>query len=719
MEHIKTKTSAPELDPVCGMQFDPANSRGPVKHDGHNYYFCSLGCALKFKDHPQQFLEQIDPVCGMKVRPAKARASIDHGGKTYFFCCPGCAQKFQAEPDRYVSKDRAAVSAGLVQLGAGRAGDTRHPQANQAAAPNVEYTCPMHPEIISDKPGDCPICGMALEPKIPVAGVEPENAELKDMSRRFWASLVLSLPLISIAMVDMLGAKLSFHLDVPVNLPWLEFLLATPVVLWGGWPLLVRGWRSFVTRHLNMFSLIAIGIITAYLYSVVAVVAPGVFPASFRGAQGSPDVYFEVAATITVLVLLGQVFELRARAQTSTAIRALLDLSPEIAHKITDAGEMDIPLGHVHRGDVLRVRPGEKLPVDGVVIEGDSSVDESMVTGESMPVEKVAGTKVIGATLNTTGSFTMRAERVGSETLLAQIVRMVGEAQRSRAPIQRLADVASGYFVPAVFVAAAIAFVAWSLLGPPPRMAHGLVAAVAVLIIACPCALGLATPMAIMVGTGRGAHAGILIRNAEAIENFEKIDTLIVDKTGTLTEGRPRLVSISVLGADASETEVLRLAASAEQGSEHPLARAVVQTARERNLQLASPSDFRSHAGAGITATVEGKQLAVGNARLFSELKISVDEGEAKLGAMQREGQTIAQVAVNGRLVALLGVSDTIKASTPEALAGLKRSGVNVIMATGDNQASAHAVAQKLGISEFHAEVSPQEKLEIVKRLQE
>ena len=727
MEDVKTAGATTEVDPVCGMKVDPASARGPVKHDGKDYFFCSLGCAIKFKENPGQYLQETDPVCGMKVDPAKARGKVEYQGQTYFFCSPGCAQKFQADPERHLSKKTAANQAGFVQLGSAHAGHAAPAHEHPAAGPErLEYTCPMHPEIVSDKPGACPICGMALEPKVLVAGVEPENAELTDMSRRFWVSLVLALPLIAVAMADMFGSKISpnFNINLPqrtfsFTLPWLEFALATPVVLWGGWPLLARAWRSFVTRHLNMFSLIGIGIATAYVYSVVAIFAPGIFPGSFRGPQGTPEVYFEVAAAITVLVLLGQVFELRARAQTSSAIRALLDLSPKMAHRISAEGnEADVPLNQVQHGDRLRVRPGEKIPVDGTVLEGASAVDEAMITGEPLPVEKSAGDKVIGATLNTTGSLVMRAERVGSETLLAQIVRMVGEAQRSRAPIQRLADVASGYFVPAVFAAAAIAFVVWSLVGPAPRMAHALVAAVAVLIIACPCALGLATPMGVMVGIGHGAKAGILIKNAEALEIFEMVDTLLLDKTGTLTEGKPRVVTIHSLASGLRTDEILRLAASVEQSSEHPLARAVVAAAKEKNFKLAPGADFKSFTGTGATAQVEGKSIAIGNERLFAELRIPLEDLGPQLEAMRRDGQTVTVLAIDGRPAALLGIADPIKSSTPEALSGLKQAGMRVIMLTGDSQVTAQAVAQKLGIKEFHAGVSPQQKLEIVRRLQ-
>jgi Cu+-exporting ATPase len=656
----------------------------------------------------------IDPVCGMKVNPAApCGGTVDHDGKTYYFCSSSCAQKFQTDPEQYLNRPAGAPV---------RMPPTR-PGTSPASSRTTEYTCPMHPEIRSDKPEACPICGMALEPlTVSAATVAEENPELKDMSRRFWISLILTIPLMAQAMSEMSGAKFVFRATIGgsmVNLlAWLQLLLATPVVLWGGWPLLERGWRSFITRRLNMFSLIAVGMATAYGYSLVATLAPGIFPPSFRGANHQPPLYFEVAAAITVLVLLGQVLELRARAQTSSALRALLDLAPKMAHRLTtDRREEQIPLEYVQVGDRLRVRPGEKIPVDGRVLEGASTVDESMITGESLPVEKVAGSRVTGATVNGTGAFVMQAERVGAETLLAQIVRAVSEAQRSRAPIQRLADVVASYFVPAVFAAAVITFAVWSFVGPAPRLAHSVLAAVAVLIIACPCALGLATPMAIMVGTGRGARSGVLIRNAEALEVMEKIDTLLVDKTGTLTEGKPRVVAIHRGGNEMSEDEILRLAASAERNSEHPLAQAVVRAAEERKLSLPAASGFRSITGAGVEATVEGKRVVIGNDRLFAELRIA-EAAATSLAASHSENRTQIQVAVNGKQVATLEIADPIKVSTPEALAGLRQQGIEVIMVTGDREATAAAVAEQLGIMQFHAEVAPQEKLELVKRMQ-
>ena len=589
------------------------------------------------------------------------------------------------------------------------------------ASTRVEYTCPMHPQIVRPGPGSCPICGMTLEPRT-VTTEEEENPELRSMTRRFWVGVALTAPLLAIAMADMLPGMLVQRALPGGWLPWIEFLLATPVVLWGGWPFFQRGWASVVNRSTNMFTLIAMGTGVAYLFSVAAVLAPGIFPESFRSKGGALPVYFEAAAAIVTLVLLGQVLELRARSRTGAAIRALLNLAPKTARVLRDGGEADIPLEQVQAGDRLRVRPGEKIPVDGLVLEGNSSVDESMITGESLPVEKQAGNRVIGATVNSTGSFIMRAERVGRETLLAQIVQMVSHAQRSRAPIQRLADRVAAWFVPAVIAIAVVTFVAWALLGPQPRLAHGLVNAIAVLIIACPCALGLATPMAIMVGTGRGAHAGVLIKNAEALEILEKVDTLVVDKTGTLTEGKPRVVAvIAGTGADSSkdaEAELLRLAASLEQGSEHPLAGAVVAAAKERGLKLSEASDFHYSPGKGVRGKVEGREAAAGSRAFLEESGISFSGFAEKAEELRRGAQTVIFVAVDGRAAGLLGISDPIKASTPQALRDLKAEGLRIVMLTGDSKGTAAAVAGELGISDFEAEVLPEKKSEVVKRLQ-
>ena len=589
------------------------------------------------------------------------------------------------------------------------------------ASTRVEYTCPMHPQIVRPGPGSCPICGMTLEPRT-VTTEEEENPELRSMTRRFWVGVALTAPLLAIAMADMLPGMLVQRALPGGWLPWIEFLLATPVVLWGGWPFFQRGWASVVNRSTNMFTLIAMGTGVAYLFSVAAVLAPGIFPESFRSKGGALPVYFEAAAAIVTLVLLGQVLELRARSRTGAAIRALLNLAPKTARVLRDGGETDIPLEQVQAGDRLRVRPGEKIPVDGLVLEGNSSVDESMITGESLPVEKQAGSRVIGATVNSTGSFIMQAERVGRETLLAQIVQMVSHAQRSRAPIQRLADRVAAWFVPAVIAIAVVTFVAWALLGPQPRLAHGLVNAIAVLIIACPCALGLATPMAIMVGTGRGAHAGVLIKNAETLEILEKVDTLVVDKTGTLTEGKPRVGAvIAGTGADSSkdaEAELLRLAASLEQGSEHPLAGAVVAAAKERGLKLSEASDFHYSPGKGVRGKVEGREAAAGSRAFLEESGISFSGFAEKAEELRRGAQTVIFVAVDGRAAGLLGISDPIKASTPQALRDLKAEGLRIVMLTGDSKGTAAAVAGELGISDFEAEVLPEKKSEVVKRLQ-
>jgi P-type Cu+ transporter len=581
----------------------------------------------------------------------------------------------------------------------------------------TEYTCPMHPEIVRSAPGACPICGMALEPRTVTLEGE-ENLELRDMSRRFWVSGLLAAPILFLTMADMIPGGPVWKLISARAVIWFELMLATPVVLWGGWPFFERGWQSIVNRSPNMFTLISLGVGTAYVYSVAATLLPGLFPDSFRGHAGEVPVYFEAAAIITVLVLLGQVLELRARSRASGAIKALLGLAPKTARVVREDGrEIDVPLDQVKLGDRLRVRPGEKIPVDGVVLEGHSSVDESMVTGEPIPVEKGPGSRVAGGTVNGTGSFVMRAERVGSDTLLAQIVRMVSEAQRSRAPIQRLADQASAYFVPAVVVAAVLSFVAWSLVGPEPRMAYALVNAVAVLIIACPCALGLATPMSIMVGTGRGALAGILLKNAEALEVMEKVDTLVVDKTGTLTEGKPRLVSIKAL-AGHEESDVLRLAASLEQGSEHPLAGAIVAAAQQRGLRLAAVEGFRSVTGKGVVGHVEGRSVALGNRGLFEELGIDPAPLVERAEALRREGQTVMFVGIDGRPAGLLGVADPIKESTAEAITMLHRDNVRIVMVTGDSRTTAEAVARTLGLDEVEAEVLPEQKVAVIKRLQ-
>jgi Cu+-exporting ATPase len=647
----------------------------------------------------------MDPVCGMSVDPARNRGSVEHAGKTYNFCSPHCAEKFKSDPDKYLAGKPAPRAVSLAQI------------QPAPGAKEQEYTCPMHPEVVRQGPGSCPICGMALEPRA-VTAAEEENPEQHDMTRRFWVAVAFAAPVLFLAMSDLLQGQPVQRALSPRLINWLEFVLASPAVLWSGWPLFQRGWASLVNRHLNMFTLIAFGTGTAYLYSVVATLVPGIFPESFRGEHGEPAIYFEVAAVITALVLLGQVLELRARSRTSSAIRALLNLNPKTARRLNpDGSEEDIPLDAVHPGDRLRVRPGEKIPVDGVVLDGTSAVDESMITGEPIPAGKGPGNRVTGATVNGTGSLVMRAERVGAETLLAQIVRMVSEAQRSRAPIQRLADTVSGYFVPAVVLTAIVTFVVWALYGPEPRMAYAILNAVAVLIIACPCALGLATPMAIMVGTGRGASAGVLIKNAEALEVMEKVDTLVVDKTGTLTEGKPKLVSVVAL-PPLTESELLRLAGSLERGSEHPLAAAVVAGAKEKGSDLAESSEFRYIAGKGVSGKVGGRSVAAGNAALFGELGIDAGSILEKAEALRCEGQTVIVVAVDDRPAGLLGVADPIKPTTPEALRILRHSGVRVVMLTGDSRTTAEAVARKLGVDEFEAEVLAQGKSKVVKRLQ-
>jgi P-type Cu+ transporter len=636
-----------------------------------------------------------DPVCGMAVDPHKTPHRQQHAGRTYYFCSAGCREKFAAAPAKYLAAAEAepppAVPAGTI------------------------YTCPMHPQIRQVGPGVCPICGMALEPELASAEAAP-NPELADMTRRFWIGLVLALPVLAL---EMGGHVTNLHMLVGRSWSnWLQFVLATPVVLWAGWPFFVRGWQSLLTRNLNMFTLIAMGTGVAWAYSVVAILLPGLFPPAFRGADGAVAVYFEAAAVITVLVLLGQVLELRAREQTSGAIRALLDLAPKTARRLkADGSDEEVSLDAIAVGDRLRVRPGEKVPVDGEVIEGRSSLDESMITGESMPVTKEVGSKVIAGTLNTTGSFVMRAEKVGRDTMLARIVQMVAAAQRSRAPIQRLADQVAGWFVPAVIAVALAAFAAWSIYGPQPRLAFGLVAAVTVLIIACPCALGLATPMSIMVGVGRGAQAGVLIKNAEALERMEKIDTLVIDKTGTLTEGKPKVVAV-VPAKGFEENEVLRLAASVEKASEHPLALAIVAAAQERGLGLSDVADFDSPTGKGVVGAVEGRRLALGNAKFLRELGIETGELEQEAERLRHEGATAIFLAVDGKVAAVIAIADPVKPTTPEALKALSQEGIRVVMLTGDNKTTAAAVARRLGITEVEAEVLPDQKSAVVARLQ-
>ncbi|MFY9643600.1 MAG: heavy metal translocating P-type ATPase [Terriglobales bacterium] len=728
-----------------------------------------------------------DPVCGMDVNPATARYRTSHKGKEYFFCCAGCLAKFQANPEKTLSSPPKAMTtskpmtSGLVSIGmptaakapvaaenkpaaqasaaAGKnarayvcpmcpevrqigpgpcpkCGMALDPESPGLAASTTEYTCPMHPEVVRSAAGSCPICGMALEPR--TVSIKEDNPELRDMTRRFWISLALTLPLLAIAMGSMLwpqwfmaalfiGKGDQDVVTFGAALPWVELILATPVVLWCGWPFFQRGSASIVHRSTNMFTLIAMGTGVSYLFSVVATVFPQIFPEGFssmnRGMNSRPDVYFEAAAAIVTLVLLGQVLELRARSQTSSAIRALLDLSPKMARIVTtseDGSETDrdIPLEQVKPGDRLRVRPGEKIPVDGVVLTGSSAVDESMITGESVPVEKAANSHVIGATVNGNGSLVMRAERVGSETMLAQIVQMVSQAQRTRAPIQRLADKVAGWFVPAVIAIAAVTFIAWAIFGPEPRFAHAIVNAVAVLIIACPCALGLATPMAIMVGTGRGAHAGVLIKNAEALETLEKVDTVVFDKTGTLTEGKPKVVAFSTteMLPGIVGDEILRLAASLERVSEHPLGAAIVAKAKELNLTLSEPTRFQSEPGKGVRGLVEGKSIAIGNRALMHA--VGAFESNTAISVLKYLGSTVIYLAVDGRYAGYIAIADPVKWSTPNALRELKAQGLRLLMLTGDNQFTAQEVARSLGIEDFKAEVLPAQKSEIIRRLQ-
>jgi Cu+-exporting ATPase len=644
----------------------------------------------------------IDPVCGMTVDPQATPHRHSHRDHQYYFCSAGCRGRFAADPAKYLAAH------------AGRSAAAAAPAAADNIPDSAIYTCPMHPQIRQTGPGHCPICGMALEPLLVTAETGP-NPELVDMTRRLWIGLALAIPVVAL---DMGGHLAHLHMWLSERwASWIELALASPVVLWAGWPFFLRGFQSVVTRNLNMFTLIAMGTGVAWVYSMVGTVAPDLFPAAFRGPDGAVAVYFEAAAVITVLVLLGQVLELRARAQTSGAIRALLDLAPKTARRVQpDGAEAEVSLDAVAVGDRLRVRPGEKVPVDGAVVEGRSSLDESMVTGEAMPVTKQPGDKVIAGTLNQTGGFIMRAEKVGRDTMLARIVEMVAAAQRSRAPIQRLADQVAGWFVPLVILAAIAAFAAWAAFGPEPRLAYGLVAAVTVLIIACPCALGLATPMSIMVGVGRGAHAGILIKNAEALERMERVDTLVVDKTGTLTQGKPQVVAI-VAAAGHDEAQVLRLAASIERASEHPLARAIVAAAAARGLATAEATEFDSPTGKGVVGTVEGRKIALGNARFLGALGISVAALEAQAERQRQDGATAIYLAVDGQLAGMIAIADPIKPTTPAAIKALTSDHVRVVMLTGDNATTAKAVARALGITEIEAEVLPEQKSAVVERL--
>ncbi|MEY9462025.1 heavy metal translocating P-type ATPase [Bradyrhizobium ottawaense] len=673
----KTEATKPAASSCCG---------GHGNHAGHGHHHAH--------DHGDAASKVHDPVCGMTVDPATSKHHLTHHGETFHFCSAGCRTKFAADPAKYLAKDKA-------------------PEPEMPAG--TIYTCPMHPEIRQVGPGSCPICGMALEPEVASLETGP-NPELADMTRRFWIGGALALPAVVLEMGGHLAGPHNWIDQTLSN--WIQLAFATPVVLWAGWPFFVRGWQSLLTRNLNMFTLIAMGTGVAYVYSIIGTVVPQIFPATFRGHEGAVAVYFEAAAVITVLVLLGQVLELRARDATSGAIKALLQLAPKTARRVDDDGsEHEVEIDALHAGDRLRVRPGEKVPVDGVILEGRSSLDESLVTGESMPVTKESGAKVIAGTLNQSGSFIMRADKVGRETLLSQIVQMVADAQRSRAPIQRLADQVAGWFVPTVIVVAIAAFAAWAWFGPEPRLAFGLVAAVSVLIIACPCALGLATPMSIMVGVGRGAQGGVLIKNAEALERMEKIDTLVVDKTGTLTEGKPKVVAI-VPASGFAEDDILKLAASVERASEHPLADAIMRAAKEKQLALGQVEQFDSPTGKGATGKVDGKTIVLGNARYLTSIGIDTTALDTDAERLRQDGATVINMAVDGRLAGLFAIADPVKASTPEALKALAAEGIKVIMLTGDNRTTAEAVARRLRIAEVEAEVLPDQKSAVVTRLQ-
>ncbi|MCF6211825.1 MAG: heavy metal translocating P-type ATPase [Gammaproteobacteria bacterium] len=728
-------------DPVCGMDVSEDTQRR-VQHEGHEYLFCSAHCQQKFADEPARYIQAdpapsglTDPVCGMSVS-TDSEFQAEHAGHTHYFCSTGCQGKFVAEPEKYLHEsggaDEMEVAEGnddivytcpmhpeVEQLGPGscpKCGMALEPKGVPVVASKTQYTCPMHPEIIQDHPGSCPKCGMALE-AVSVEAKE-DTSELDYMSKRFWVSAVLAIPVLFSAMAAEFWPEGMAELIDPNLRQWLEMIVSAPVIIWGGWIFYVRAVQSVITRNLNMFTLIGLGVSVAFIYSVIATVAPGIFPPEVFNKVGVVPVYFEAAAVITTLILLGQVLELRARSQTNAAIKLLLGLAPKTARIVREDGtEEDIPLEHVQVGDTLRVRPGEKIPVDGSVIDGESHVDESMVTGEPMPVEKMTGERLIGATVNGTGGLLMRAEKVGSDTLLAQIVHMVAEAQRSRAPIQRLVDVVSGYFVPAVVVIAITTFIVWSLWGPEPAIAYAVINAVAVLIIACPCALGLATPMSIMVGTGKGAMMGVLFKNAEALEVLRKVDTLVVDKTGTLTEGKPKLVSVFA-NTGFQETDNLHLAASLERASEHPLAEAIVRGAEERGVELTSADNFQSVTGKGVTGVVDGHEVSLGNLKLLESLGIDAGDLPKRADSQRAEGQTVMLLAIDGKAAGLIGVADPIKETTPEAIRDLHAEGIRVVMLTGDSRKTAEAVAAKLDIDQVQAEVLPEQKAEVVKQLQ-
>lgn len=683
-------------DPVCGMKVDQKADKPSTKYQGHDYHFCSKGCLKKFLTAPDNYLTATDPVCGMSVDRGTAKHMYQLDGDQHYFCTAKCETKFMDSPNDYL-------------------GNRKPPESMPEG---TIYTCPMHPEIEQIGPGTCPKCGMALEPKGLPSKDEGPNPELIDFKKRFAVGAVLTVPLLVLTMGPMVGLPVRDWIGERIVL-WIELFLGTPVILWSGWPFLVRGWQSFRTINLNMFSLIGMGVSSAFLFSVAAVLAPGIFPVGFRDSNGHVGVYFEAGAVIVVLVLLGQILELGARERTGTAIRALLDLAAKTARVIRpDGTEEEIAIEDVQVGDKLRVRPGEKVAVDGEILEGRSSIDESMISGEPVPVEKVAGDPVTGATINGTGSLIIEAKRVGKDTMLSQIVDMVASAQRSRAPIQKLADSVAGFFVPVVIGVSVLAFIAWSIWGPSPVFAYALVSAIAVLIIACPCALGLATPVSIMTATGRGAQAGVLIKNAEALEQFAKIDTLIVDKTGTLTEGKPKLVAV-IAQPNHNEKEVLRLAASLERGSEHPLAEAIISGAKERGIALADATDFEAVTGKGVKGTVDGQPVALGNARLVKDLGLNPGALSETADARRDEGETVMFVIVGNQIAGLVSVADPVKDTTPEALKELHALGLNIVMATGDNERTAKAVAARLGIDEIRADALPADKARIIKELQE
>lgn len=728
-----------ERDPVCGMSVEPEKAKAKVEHGGKSYYFCSAGCAQKFEQAPEKYLAAVpvtasaavvhitavtkpaigslpilasaprvkDPVCGMMVDPQKAAGKIEHSGRAYFFCSPRCAERFEKEPEKFLA---APGSAGM---------EHSHPPPAPACPQNIRYTCPMDPQIVRNGPGTCPICGMALEPMDIVAGEQPDP-EYDSMRKRLWVGGALSLPLLALSM---LGDAVGLHFAPGVK-NGVELLLASPVVLWCGWPFFERFRASLVNRSPNMFTLIGLGTGAAYLYSLAATLFPQFFPGSFRDMHGEVSVYFEAAAVITTLVLLGQVLELRARHRTGGAIRELLHLAPQTAHVVESGSDRDVALDQVKRGDLLRVRPGERVPVDGTVREGASAVDESMVTGEPLPVEKQPGDKVTGGTLNSSGSFVMVAERVGSETLLARIVKLVSEAQRSRAAMQRLADKVAGYFVPGVVATAIFAFLGWAFFGPEPRFAHALLAAVSVLIIACPCALGLATPMSIMVAVGRGATAGVLVRNAEALETLARVDTLVLDKTGTLTEGKPRVAGIVVTeGSGVSKDGLLWIAASVERASEHPLARAIVEAAKEKGVELAGATEFHSIAGGGVGAVLRGDRVLIGSLKFLDGRGIGQSTAPANqpmhlgIGAEGTFSTTTVAVAVNEKIVGVIAFTDFLKESTPEAIKALRADGLRLVMLTGDRRESAAMIAKELDLTEIEAEVPPEGKASVIERL--